>query len=227
MGYQQRGSGYKAYGLATIPIFEVYKAARLRDIQDSAGRVVDRFNFTDTHQKDAIKSIMSDLACIAEQTGGIIPSAHMVFQDLDPQQFNPIRLVELRQDLQRIARASDNWQEFATCIGKICQALGTADLLTDDDGPGSYIAIFTRSHSKTFQCMLGEYTSTSMAEQNKLDHTLAAGKRQGGPSATAFRNLGLNTKDTTCYLDARATCRRHRHDRTWRHPISTHPDLAR
>lgn len=130
---------------------------------------------------------------------------HTVFQDPDPEQFNPIRLVELYQDLQRIARASGDWQEFATCIGEIRQALGMADLLTDDNGPGSYIAIFPRPHnSKTFQCMLGGYTLTSMAERNKLDHNLSAGKLFGGLSGTAFQNLGLETKDTTWMPEQRA-----------------------
>jgi hypothetical protein len=201
---EEAARAYKAYGPATIPTSEVYEAACLCDIQDSAGHVVDRFNSTDTCQSDAIKCIMSNLARITERTGGIIPSAHTVFEDLDPKQSNPIRLVKLRQDLQRIARASDDWQEFATCIGKIRQARGTADLLTEEDGPGFYIAIFPRPHSKTFQCMLGGYTSTSTAERNKLDHTFAAGKCQGGLSATAFRNLGLDTKDTTWMPEQRA-----------------------
>lgn len=60
-------SAYAAYGPPTILTSEVYKAIRLRDIQDTAERVVNRFNFTDTRQSDAIKSIMSNLARIAER----------------------------------------------------------------------------------------------------------------------------------------------------------------
>lgn len=41
----------------TITTSEVYEAARIRDIQDSAGRVGDRLSLTDTRQSDAIKTI--------------------------------------------------------------------------------------------------------------------------------------------------------------------------
>jgi hypothetical protein len=99
-----------------------------------------------------VKYIISDLARIAKRTIFIIPWA-TVFQELGTQ-FDPVQLIELHQQLHCIS-CRDDWQEFATCIGKIRQALGTADL-GSDHGPGSYIVIYSQRDSKTLQCILDD-----------------------------------------------------------------------
>jgi hypothetical protein len=68
-----------------------------------------------------LKYIISDLARVAKRAGGITCWA-AVFQELGSW-LDPVQLIELRQQLHCIA-CHDDWQEFATCIGKMRQALG-------------------------------------------------------------------------------------------------------